>query len=139
VYTFIACAAQASREQMCQMRTTHAQTISPIWSRRVSSFFYGRYGKFNKDVYGVPMNSHNRITETHRENQRNTDTDREMEGQTETQTQRQRQTHTWEAGVRHVGHILVVLIMREAQSLHTHRCPHGVNKCDCMLPHHYCE
>jgi hypothetical protein len=25
LYTFVACAAQASREQTCQMRTTHAQ------------------------------------------------------------------------------------------------------------------
>jgi hypothetical protein len=23
--------------------------------------------------------------------------------------------------------------LAQAQLLHTHRCPHGVNKCDCML------
>ena len=83
------------------------------------------------------MNSHNRITETHRENQRNTDpdiqTDRQTDRQTETHTHSithsLTHTHTWEAGVRHVGHILVVPIMREAQVLHTHGCPHGVNTC----------
>ena len=55
---------------------------------------------------------------------------------THTHTHTHKHTHTWEAGVRHVGHILVVPITREAQVLHTHRCPHGVNKCDCMLAHH---
>jgi hypothetical protein len=79
---------------MRQMRTTHAQTISPIWSRRVSSFFYGRYGKFNKDVYGVPMNSNNRNTETHRENQRNTDPDRQTDRQTDRNTHTHTDTHT---------------------------------------------
>ncbi len=93
---------------------------------------------------GADMNSHNRNTETHRENKRNTDPERQTERPTEThrqtdtarQTDRQTHTHTWEAGVRHVGHILVVPIMREAQLRHTHRCPHGVNKCDCMLARH---
>jgi len=68
-----------------------------------------------------------------------TQTDRRLDGQKQTNhtyKHTYKHTHTWEAGVRHVGHILVVLIMREAQSLHTHRCPHGVNKCDCMLAHH---
>jgi hypothetical protein len=88
------------------------------------------------------MNCHDLNTQTHAENQANTDPDT----QTDRQTDRQKHTlslslththtHTWEAGVRHVGHILVVLIMRETQVLHTHRCPHGVNKCDCMLAHH---
>jgi len=65
-------------------------SLSTEFLRRGSSFFYGRYGKFNKDVYGVPMNSHNRNTETHRENQRNTDPDRQTDRQTETHTH----THT---------------------------------------------
>ena len=90
------------------------------------------------------MNSHKRNTETQRENQRNTDQDRHTDRQTDRNTHKHKHTgthihthtHTWEAGVRHVGHILVVPIMREAQVLHTHRCPHGVNKCDCMLAHH---
>ena len=89
----------------------------------------------------LPMNSHNRNTESNRENQRHTYPDRLTDRLTETptHTHRNTHTHTWEAGVRHVGHILVVLIMREAQLLHTHRCPQGVNICDCMLPHHQCE
>jgi hypothetical protein len=135
VYNFIACAAQASREQMCQMRTTHAQTISPIWSRRVSSFFYGSYLRF-REYFLFVQSTHTTASHKHKQRtkQTQTQTDRRTDRQTDGQTAGQ--TDTWEAGVRHVGHIFVVLIMREAQLLHTHRCPHGVNKCVCMLAHH---
>ena len=43
---------------------------------------------------------------------------------------------TWLAGVQHIGHILAVSIILEAQLLHTHKCAQGKNKCDCMLLHH---
>ena len=94
------------------------------------------------------MNSHNRNTETHTENQRNTDPDRQTDRQTDRNTHihihihththigTHTHTHTHTSGVQHIGHIFEVPIMREAQLLHTHRCPHGVNKCDCMLAHH---
>ena len=45
-------------------------------------------------------------------------------------------THTCVAGVLQMGQILVVFMREEAQVPHTHICPHGANKCDCMLAHH---
>jgi hypothetical protein len=50
-----------------------------------------------------------------------TRTERRKHTHTHTHTHAHTNTHTWEAGVRHVGHILVVSIMREAQLLNTHR------------------
>lgn len=79
----------------------------------------------------------NELTQPHHRNtHREPKKHRSRHTDTQTETHIHTRTHTWEAGVRHVGHILVVFIMREAQLLHTHRCPHGVNKCDCMLAHH---
>ena len=46
-----------SREQLYRLcssseqGTNVSETISLSWSRRVSSFFYGSYGRFRKDVY----------------------------------------------------------------------------------------
>jgi hypothetical protein len=73
VYILITCAAQASREKMSQIRTTHAHTISPIWSRRVSFFFYGCYGRFSKDVCGCQWTH---TTEMHRKGTTQRQTDR---------------------------------------------------------------
>ncbi len=85
MYNFIDCAAQASREQMCQMRTTHAQTISPIWSRRVSSFFYGSYGRFSKDVCGC-QSTQTIATQKHTEGSKETHRPRQTDGQKHTHT-----------------------------------------------------
>lgn len=41
--------------------------------------------------------------------------------------------NTCVAEAQHIGHFLVVSIIFEAQPLHTQTCPHGTNKCDCML------
>ena len=76
----------------------------------------GSYVGFTKNVYGCRQ------------------TDRQTE--TETHTHTHTHTHTWLAGVQHIGHILVVSIILEAQLLHTHKCAQGKNKCDCMLAHH---
>jgi hypothetical protein len=104
---------------MRQMRTTHAQTISPIWKRRVSSFFHGSYGRFSKNVYGCQL-THTTATQkyTERTKETQTQTDRQTDRQTEIHTHTHTHTHLG-AGVQHVGHILVVPIMKEAQVLHT--------------------
>jgi hypothetical protein len=49
VYTFIACGAQASREQMCQIRTTHAQKNSQA-AQCHPAFIEATGG--SEDVYG---------------------------------------------------------------------------------------
>ena len=87
----------------------------------------GSYARFTKDVCGCQRSLHNRNTR-----------EREPQQGKPRQTDRQKhtQTHTWLAGVQHIGHILVVSIILEAHLLHTHKCAQGKNKCDCMLPHH---
>jgi hypothetical protein len=44
----------SSSEQGTNVSDAHNTNIDylPIWSRRVSSFFYGRYGRLSKDVDG---------------------------------------------------------------------------------------
>ena len=96
MYTFIACAAQASRDQMCQMRTTHAQAILPTWSRSVSSFFYRSYGRFSEDVYGC-QSTHTTATQKHteRNKQTKTQTDRQLDREKQTNhTHTRTHTHT---------------------------------------------
>jgi hypothetical protein len=68
--------------------------------------------------------------------QQHRNTQREPKKHRPTQTDRKKHTHThtWETGVQHIGHILVVPIMRDERgtvATHTHRCPRGENKCDC--------
>ncbi len=52
-------------------------------------------------------------------------TDRQTDRQKRTHTHTHTHTHTWLAGVQHIGHILVVSIILEAQLLHTHKCAQG--------------
>jgi len=41
--------------------------------------------------------------------------------------------NTCVAEAQHIGHFLVVAVTFEKKPQHTHTCPHGTNKCDCML------
>jgi hypothetical protein len=92
----------------------------------------GSYARFAKDVYGCHRSD---TTATHtNENHSKANQDRQTDRQK--RTHKHTHIHTWLAGVQHIGHTLVVSIILEAQSLHTHKCAQGKNKCDCMLAHH---
>ena len=72
---------------MCQMRTTHTQTNSPIGSKRVSSFFMEATGGSVKMFMGT-----NDLTQPqHRDTQERT---KETQTQTDRLTDRNTHTHT---------------------------------------------
>jgi hypothetical protein len=95
------------------------------------------YARFTKDVYGCQRSDTSAIhtNENHIKatQHRQTDGQRHAHAHAHARTHTHTHTHTWMAGVQHIGHILVVSIILEAQSLHTHKCAQGKNKCGCML------
>ncbi len=123
---------------MCQMRTTTCTNYFISLEQESVILLLWKLREVQSRFLWVPMNSHKRNTETHRAPKRLKKTVIEADKQTETNTHTHTHTHLGGRSATYWAHLggSHVMSLGEAQVLHTHRCPHGVNKCVCMLAHH---